>query len=261
MRAEEKLYFRDQLRAARTTALQDAEAFDEIIHVLERMGSFLRGVTDKLGNLNVFKPFITPEAERSSLAKEIPKDWPELHPSFSALYELVRESRNKAMHEGSFARHLTEHAIELSIILEHAMVMELNEVDPFQVSHFMVRNPVCAAKWQPLSFIRQAMLTNSFSYLPVLISKEDPLGWRLVSDLTLAQYLQAATSKANLRERLTMPLEKFLESENMILGKPQICKPDKMIAELIKNWDGLPMLVQSERSSELLGILTPFDLL
>ena len=33
-----------------------------------------------------------------------------------------------------------------------------------QVSDFMVRNPVCASMWQPLSFIRQSMLVNSFSY-------------------------------------------------------------------------------------------------
>ena len=33
--------FANQLRSARLTALRDAEAFDEIIHVVERLGSYL----------------------------------------------------------------------------------------------------------------------------------------------------------------------------------------------------------------------------
>jgi len=41
MDLEATLYFRDQLRSARATALRDSEAFDEIIFVLERLGEYL----------------------------------------------------------------------------------------------------------------------------------------------------------------------------------------------------------------------------
>lgn len=44
-----------------------------------------------------------------------------------------------ALHEGALARHLTVNAIELSVVLEEAIVSELH-----QVSDFMVRKPVCA---------------------------------------------------------------------------------------------------------------------
>jgi hypothetical protein len=41
--------FADQLRTAREAALKDAEAFDGIIHAIERLGSFLMGSTLDLG--------------------------------------------------------------------------------------------------------------------------------------------------------------------------------------------------------------------
>jgi hypothetical protein len=41
--------FRDQLRQAREYALRDAEAFGEIIFVVERLGSFLFGRIENLG--------------------------------------------------------------------------------------------------------------------------------------------------------------------------------------------------------------------
>jgi hypothetical protein len=136
----QRLYFRDQLREARAIALQDAEAFDAIIHVIERVGVFLKGVKSRPGNLDAYKPLIKREAKRSPLAEGILPDYRELHVEYSELYELVREGRNKAMHEGAFARHLADHAIELSIILEHALMTNFKRVD-----QFMVRNPICAA--------------------------------------------------------------------------------------------------------------------
>jgi predicted transcriptional regulator len=56
-----------------------------------------------------------------------------------------------------------------------------------KVSHFMVRNPIIASLWQPISSIRQTMLANSFSYLPVLKSDDQ---WRLVSDYQIVKFLR-----------------------------------------------------------------------
>jgi hypothetical protein len=50
----------------------------------------------------------------------------------------------------------------------------------------MVRNPVYAEPWQPTGFIRQQMLANSYSYLPVL---GDDGEWRIVSDAAIATFL------------------------------------------------------------------------
>lgn len=46
---DEALFFRDQLREARFKAQQDAEAFEEIVFVLERLGCFLTGKPFGLG--------------------------------------------------------------------------------------------------------------------------------------------------------------------------------------------------------------------
>lgn len=253
---DQRLYFRDQLREARATALQDAEAFDAIIYVLERMGVFLRGVTTAPAGLGVFEDYIRHEAERSSLAGDMPSNYPELHIEYSELYKSVREGRNKAMHEGAFARHLTDHAIELSIILEHALMTEFERVD-----QFMVRNPICAAAWHPISFIRQSMLKNSFSYLPVLVTDQNTSTWMLVSDLAIASYLKTAANPGDLRSRLTRQLKEALASQDVKLIAPRRCKPGDSVVDMLNNWDGVPVLVLSQQPGELAGILTPFDLL
>jgi hypothetical protein len=258
MTEEEKLYFRDQLREARAVALKDAEAFEPTIHALERTGRFLKGVTSAILTLASLKDTVKGLALRSPLAEEIPAEWPELHLKFDVLYELLRDARNSAMHDGALARHMTGHAIELSIILEHALMDDLKKV-----KHFMVRNPVCAEMWQPLSFIRQMMLANSFSHLPVAVKEGDRIVWRIVSDLELARYLQEGTIGADLRTRLAQPLRQAAESRKIELPEAQVWKTEDDVREIIKNWNGLPALVlsESEPSNALLGLITPFDVL
>ncbi len=48
MQKEASLYFRNQFRQARALVLRDAEAFDEIVFVVERMGLFLSRKVDGL---------------------------------------------------------------------------------------------------------------------------------------------------------------------------------------------------------------------
>src|SRR5216684_3616713 len=153
MKQEVALHFRDQLRVARAAALRDAEAFQEIVFVLERMGAFL---SNDRKNLGKYFLEIKAEAVRSPMAKEVPMELPHFHQQFDVKYQIVREARNAALHEGALARHLTANAVELSLVLEEGIMSERH-----QVSDFMVRNPVCAFVWQPLSFIRQTMLVNS----------------------------------------------------------------------------------------------------
>src|SRR6516165_2504092 len=111
-------HFRDQLREARLRTLRDAEAFEEILFVLEHLGIQLTG---KIGNLWEYRDAITQCALQSPLALEIPticKGW---HTPFEGLYDLVRYGRNDALHQGALARHLTVCAIELATILEDAL--------------------------------------------------------------------------------------------------------------------------------------------
>src|SRR5216683_3631423 len=97
MENEAALHFRDELRAARAVALRDAEAFQEIVFVLERLGAFL---SKKRRNLGKYLPLIKEQAARSPMAEEVPNERPDFHQQFDVKYEIVREARNAALHEG-----------------------------------------------------------------------------------------------------------------------------------------------------------------
>jgi hypothetical protein len=99
-------FFANELRSARLATLADAEAFDKIIHVVERLGYYLTkehlGDKGDYGSLDKYKDTITQIADKSGLSKPPNKHQPYLTP-FSRLYELVREARNDALHQGAFA--------------------------------------------------------------------------------------------------------------------------------------------------------------
>lgn len=241
--------FCEQLRDARLEALADAEAFDSIIHVIERLGSFCTG---KIGTLELYRLRLWSEANRSPLAEEIPTKWPDLHLSFRRLYELVQDARNYALHQGAFARMLTDHAIQLSIVMEDALRQSLE--NPV-VSDFMVRSVTVAEDWQPISFIRQMMLSSSFSFLPV---RRGPK-WFLISDREIASFLRAMPAER--RNRMAVTLGEL----GISLVETVPCSPDETLEtalEILKS-DPRALLVQrkTEGDSILVGILTPFDLL
>ena len=195
---------------------------------------------------------------------------------------LVKDARNSALHEGAKARHLTEHAIRLALVLEEALRRMPDELAT--VADLMVRSPVIADVWQPMSFARQAMLTNSFSFLPVLIGAT----WKLLSDHFVAHYLHKAVSNNQRRELLGKCVQKGIEeSPEMPLATALTILDTSSISDLLKlspidergvhRPDGAlsaPILVlDSERLCRmeagqegdprelLVGIITAFDLL
>jgi hypothetical protein len=251
MDREAALHFRDQLRAARSVALRDAEAHQEIVLTLERLGAYLYG---KMATLNSYQGVIAKLAERSPMATKVPSSLPDLHSTFTRKYEIFRRGRNATVHQGAFARHLTVNAVELSLVLEEALMHGYD-----QVGDFMVRNPVCAYLWQPLSFVRQAMLSNSFSYLPVLTGSEEQPVWQVVSDSNLVRYLRVKGEVST--ERLMQKLSQAIGPGALKLIPAQQCGADQRLDALSLDSEGIPTLVLSPDGHSLLGILTPFDLL
>lgn len=246
------IYFANHLRAACLAALADTEAFNEIIHVVERLGSYLK---KKQLDLGKYRDVLTCLAERSSIAEEIPGRFRGLLTPFSELYESVRIARNDALHQGAFARHLTTHAIELAIVLEDA----LRHYMGIYVSDFMTRNPVCAEHWQPVSFIRQEMLTNSFSYLPVTEKAEH---WYVVSDVAIARYLGSGGDKKIRNKHLMTTLKDACREAPYILTIAKIVDDDTIIQTALGYFETEQvLLVKDKKLGSLLGILTAFDLL
>jgi hypothetical protein len=138
----------------------------------------------------------------------------------------VREARNAALHEGALARHLTVNAVELSLVLEEAIMR-----GSYRAGDFMVKNPVCAYLWQPLSIIRQTMLVNSFSYLPVPTSENGVPVWRLIADFQLAQYLR--TDGEISTNRLTQKLQQVVDSGQLQLLLAETCGPEDGIEAVL----------------------------
>jgi hypothetical protein len=93
-----KIAFANQLRSAREAALKDAEAFDGIIHAVERLGQFL--TKRSAGSLSEYANDLKKIASRSALAEEVPERFSGL-PTFSRLLHLVEYARNDAFHQRS----------------------------------------------------------------------------------------------------------------------------------------------------------------
>lgn len=246
-------YFLEQLRHARAEVDKDSEAVSEVLFVVERLGSYLKR---EIGTLSTYRAEIQHLACGSALARELPEHYPSVHIAFYRLYEIVMQARNDALHQGAYVRHLTHRAIELSIVLEDALMNNLKIV-----AEFMVRDPLCCSFWQPISFIRQQMLTNSFSFLPVQM---DDKSWGLVSDVMLARFLRV---KSDVRKnRLNMTLLDATSSttdDHMKLLPPRIVNPLESIEDVSVDVGHVPAIVTRDGGleSDIIGIITAFDLL
>ena len=252
------IYFADQLRTARLAALAHAEAFDEIIHAVERLGSYIEGKQLSLGK---YREALMCLAEKSALAEKIPNQFRELFTPFSELQESVRIARNDALHQGAFARHLTTHAINLAIVLEDALSHCMEPI----VADFMVRNPVCAELWQPVGFIRQQMLANSYSYLPVLEDgghQPSEKEWSVVSDVAIARYLGPERDDTVRNGRLAKTLSHAREEALIDLTPAKTFEENTTIGVALNHLKAeYVLLVRGPNPGSLSGILTAFDLL
>lgn len=248
------MYFRDGFRDARARAFRDAEAYQEVLFSIERFGAALTG---EIGSLWTYGPEIMARAKASPLAEDVPllhRDW---HVPFPDLYEVVRDARNDALHHGASARHLTAHATQLVLVLEDALNTEATKV-----GDYMVRDPISAFPWQPVSFVRQQMLSNSFTYLPIWHTLGAGPGWHLLSDRSVAKYLRSATSKTERKKRLASTVQEAVGSGGLTLEEVHCCTSNMSLAELLDTLDDpIVLVVDDARHDRLVGILTPADLL
>jgi hypothetical protein len=251
-------HFLDELRQARLAAQKDAEAFDQLLFVFERLGCYRLAEVTSLGD---YRASLLALAEESALGGPLPEQVVPWHSDKSDLYALVNQARNDALHQGAGARHLTEHAIELALLFEDAL---MNGTVPMtKLPDIMVRSPVTAEPWQPVSFVRQVMLTNSFSALPIFFEHR----WWVITDARVAAFLrQGQPNKAQRSERLCKTIEEVgtqLLTPAVIEQPPYADISDDFVAKL----DGSIILVcgadrqGNDPSPPLLGIVTAFDIL
>ncbi len=258
--AEAKQNFLQELRNARLSAQKDAEAFDELLFVFERLGCYLLKEAATLGR---YKDRLLALAGKSALGGDLDAQFANWHSDKAALYKLVNHARNDAFHQGAGARHLTEHAIELALLFEDALMND-NDDPMTKLREIMVRSPIVAEPWQPISFVRQVMLTNSFSTLPIYFEGE----WWVITDAQVAAFLR--DDPGNRPKRLGMSVKDAKRQWNSLLEKAAVEKPDRPIGEVAKAFakpNASPFILvldkaeTAKQSKELLGIVTAFDIL
>lgn len=228
------------LRDARALAYRDAESFDAAATVLEHIGQLLSGEV-RIG-LGAY------EGEILGLAGQVPRvNARELR----ELFRTVREARNECVHSGDYIRHHVLRLVELFLLLEEAISMNGRVA-----CDLMVRHPLVAEQWHNVATVRRNMLTNSFSYLPVL----DPDGvWRLLADWTVVAYLRGCNGQERNRRLGTTVGTLLTENRLETLACP-IIPPDTPLDRIRDTCKHLPQLVVDEQN-HLLGIATAFDLL
>ncbi len=253
MDPEQAIYFRDQLREARARALRDAEGFQHVLLCLERMGETLH---DSVLSLGLYRDKLSAIAEQSPLAATIPRELSRWHTPFAELFGEFVTARNDAVHQGAYARTLTHHAVALALVLEDGLMIEGRVV-----AQFMVAEPVLARLWQPVSFVRQQMLTHAFSYLPLFLDGPDRRGWHLLPEHSVARYLRTAAKKER-PTRLATSLSTAVSSGGLALVRATTVAPDAPVEDVLHKLGEHPVLVvDGEGPDGLRGILTASDLL
>jgi len=242
----QRVDFLARLRAARALVLSDGESFGEASTVLEHIGQV---VGSKIGNgLKDYEiPIVTLAKDAEGIEEE----------SVKRLFNVVREARNRSIHDGAYARHLTSRLMDLLLILEEAIMTNMDRVEDL-----MVRNPVSAEPWQPVLHVRKMMLTNSFSYIPIYQAKNRGR-WMLIDDGALMRWIRDAPNKTKQKDRLALPVGEAIEKHGLAVKGAIVCGRETTIAEILQRMNERPTLVTERIQGEdrLLGILTAFDLL
>jgi hypothetical protein len=248
---KERLYHRDQLRAARYSALADAEGFHAVCFALEALGLRLFGKKAELGR---YEPKLCELSRESIVLTEMSQRNAGIFSKFSSLFDMVRSARNDAMHTGVYARHATVAAIELCIGLEEAL-MKKQQLARNLVEDFMVKSPITVEPWQPVAHARQLMLMHSFSFLPVFIGS-----WRLLSEVAMARYMR---SDGQWKDLLSATIE-YAAKNGLDLVDATVVELKHEVRALLAadHGNNAPRLwlVQDEHE-KLCGVLSPFELM
>ena len=128
-----RVEFLSRLRDARALVLRDGESFREASTVLEHIGQVIGG---RIGNgLKDHEEAIVSLAKEAGQTDEA---------SGGRLFHVVREARNKAVHDGAYARHLNGRLLDLLLLLEEAIMTNMDRVEDLRCG---IRFPLSRGIW------------------------------------------------------------------------------------------------------------------
>ena len=253
MDREQAINFRSRFREARAAVEKDGSDCMAIIHVLEDFGQVLTG---KMGAIGEYQKCITTFVSDNNPADAFDNGY---HIKFDKLYRIVRNNRNRAAHEGARSRYFVPRVVELSLMIEDAL---MRQAQADELKDYMVPNPVIAYTWEPLSIIRKAMLSNSFTHIPYRRGDR----WFVVSDWAIALYLRPDSKydDTKLNTTLKEALDDGMKSHECPIVAPPNTKVYDVLnrARTVDSPNDLPILVTHPKDEDyLLGILTYSDLM
>jgi predicted transcriptional regulator len=231
-----------QLRDARALLLRDNEAFHQAVITLEHVGQIL---SSRIGSgLGAYKQHILEHADQGATITRS---------SAERLFQVVKDARNMAVHDGAWARHLSSRLIDLLLALEDATMSTMTLVEDI-----MVRTPFVAEPWYLIGHIRKMMLSNSFSTIPLLEQDAGEKRWSFLTDRNISHMLRSAPEQKE--TRLGMRVDTAIKKGLIKTEEAVRCRPEDKISTIIATMNNLPLLV-IDPDNRLVGILTSFDLL
>ena len=243
--------YRDAIRKARYAVTEEGAGYEVIVQAVERLGAFLwnpKSGKGDFGGLGKYKKCLS-NLVKCYVATE----------DFDRVYERVQNGRNAGVHQGAEARPLRQNAVELAIILEHA----LREASEMSKAREVMASPVVRTyTWEPVAQARQKMLAESYSALPLWQKKCEGCegDWFVITADAIVKWLQQAPSSTCRKEREKMQLADAI-GKGLKATKACKTKPEDKIKLPRDGWSGGVLLVTNGEQHDLIGIVTAFDLL
>ncbi len=240
--SQQRIELLEQLRDARALIQRDAEAFQRAVITLEHLGQVVGGRV-RLGL----------QGYRKDILSLLDGDLKEQRDEAARLFDVVREARNAAVHDGAWIRHLNTRLIDLFLLFENAILSRMRIL-----SDVMVRSPVVAEPWHLVAHARKLMLSNAFSTLPIFIDGE----CNLLTDEAIAQGI-CGKEKEKRTKLLSTRIEEAVTKRWLVLIRAEKREPAQAVLELFRDRVKWPLLIVDKigETERLVGIVTPFDLL
>ena len=250
---KECIYLRKRLQKARYQALADGEDWLGIAQAIEAVGNAMVDKEDVGKGLGLVKKELKQFVKKChpiiGKGREGAEEGP-FESTFENLLEEVIKVRNDEAHLGVAARAAVRIATAVGIYLEDTL-MAASDLEK-DVKAYIQEEVVRTYTWQRLGECRRLMLTHSFSYLPLLREGK----WEILVDADLAEYLAVRGWKGR-KETVGEAVTK--EANRLNVEEAAIVEPNDSKRDALKKMKGkAAVVIQKE---ELVGIVTPFDLL
>jgi hypothetical protein len=245
-------HFLATLRDARATALADAEGADAVIFAIESLGRFLFGQDKALEQTSPALVTWVTDVLKNERGCELEKR-----------LMLLRYGRNQRMHKGFAARNLTADAVRVATTLEEALLVDWSK---YTAEDLMTRGPLVAQPWWTFGMVRDAIIENAYSHLPIWRDGR----WQAISERRVAMLTQRARREPKALDLRNVRIDQHPPDrakfgvllDHLLAGDSAVVASSTPAKDLDLDTGCVLVVRKSEGAvDELVGILTPSDIM